>query len=426
MRAEVRQPVVQAGESGTVVVDLAHAVTSQEGERRPRSWPHRTPSRRPLAGSEVDDSTVRTAAACSGAPRSGPSALVGRITRVDDRTMGRRSTETEVTGARAGLGGAPVEVSRVVAFLDGSVFAERALPVAAWIAGELRVGLELVEVVGVRGDGDRAVRYLRGTADRRRASSWDVIVHEDVPAALAEVVRQRRGAVPCLATHGRDRSAALLGSIAAALLARSPRPVLLAGPKARPVEAPDAPVVVAVDGSAADEALLPVAMGWAARLGRRLVITTVAEPAPLGHHGRTGRRGARGPGDPESYLAALAERGVASRVEVATGVVHGAVGVRGGLVSALDRGRPSSFSAPTTARGWAASCGAAILPVRCTMRPYLPWSCRRRRSGRPRRPSLGSPCRRPTDPWQDQQVSPRSRLSRRWDGFGRAVSGRRR
>jgi hypothetical protein len=74
------------------------------------------------------------------------------------------SIEAEATAGRALPGDAPVEASRVVAFLDGSPFAERALPVAGWIAGELRVGLELIEVVSARGDGEGAVRYLCGTA----------------------------------------------------------------------------------------------------------------------------------------------------------------------------------------------------------------------------------------------------------------------
>jgi nucleotide-binding universal stress UspA family protein len=212
-----------------------------------------------MEGLVTPSRSSRSIAAPTSAGRtvSGRSALVQPGSWADDRSMAPRSKDTEVTAARA----LPFDVGRVVAFLDGSPFAERALPVASWIAGELRVGLELIEVVSGHGDGDRVVRYLCGTANRRRASSWDVIVHEDVPAAMAEVVGHRRGALPCLATHGRDRSAALLGSTAEALLARSPRPVLLAGPKAGPREDPGAPVVVAVDGSAADDALMPVATG---------------------------------------------------------------------------------------------------------------------------------------------------------------------
>jgi nucleotide-binding universal stress UspA family protein len=155
---------------------------------------------------------------------------------------------------------------------------------------------------------------------------------------MADVVTQRRGAVACMATHGRDRSAALLGSVAAVVLGRSPRPVLLAGPHARPVEAPDAPVAVAVDGSAADEALLPVALAWAARLARPLVIVTVAEPVPTAAHDGTAPRRARGPADPEAYLAALADNGAASGVEIVTRVVYDPLSVRDGLVSGLDRG----------------------------------------------------------------------------------------
>ena len=56
---------------------------------------------------------------------------------------------------------------------------------------------------------------------------------------------------------------------------------------AREVTAVDAPIVVAVDGTDGDGALVPVALGWAARLGRRLDVVTVAEPpAPDARRGR--------------------------------------------------------------------------------------------------------------------------------------------
>jgi nucleotide-binding universal stress UspA family protein len=84
-----------------------------------------------------------------------------------------------------------------------------------------------------------------------------------------------------MATHGRDRTAGPLGSVAAALLGRSERPVVLVGPGARPSAGADAPVVAAVDRTRHDETLVPVASNWAARLARRLEIVAVAEPLDL-------------------------------------------------------------------------------------------------------------------------------------------------
>jgi hypothetical protein len=49
-------------------------------------------------------------------------------------------------------------------------------------------------------------------------------------------------------------------------------------------------VVVAVGGTPRDGALLQVALGWAERLSRPLVIATVAEPAPSYHEGSQRRR----------------------------------------------------------------------------------------------------------------------------------------
>jgi nucleotide-binding universal stress UspA family protein len=215
----------------------------------------------------------------------------------------------------------PVEVSHIVVPLDGSPFAERALPVAAWVAGALGADMHLVEVVPPR-EGEEAcegaIRYLDSVSRRHRATGWDVVQDADVGQALSETVAGSPGRLACLATHGRDRSAAVLGSVAASLLARSDRPAVLVGPEGRTVTAEDAPVVVAVDGTGRDEALVPVALGWAARLGRRLEIVTVAA-------------------DPEGYVESLTARTGRAGVTVASRVIYDPVSVRNGLVPLLDR-----------------------------------------------------------------------------------------
>jgi nucleotide-binding universal stress UspA family protein len=234
----------------------------------------------------------------------------------------------------------PVEVGHVIVPLDGSPFAERALPVAAWVAAALGADVHLVEVVP-RDEGEEgcegAIRYLDSVSRHYRASGWDVVEDNDVGQALAETVAGSPGRVTCLATHGRDRSAAVLGSVAASLLERSDRPAVLVGPEGRAVTAADAPVVVAVDGTGRDEALVPVALGWAARLGRRLEIVTVAEPTPAAHREGTAPRRARGLAEPQRYVESLVSRARGAGVTVASRVVYDPVGVRDGLVPLLDR-----------------------------------------------------------------------------------------
>jgi nucleotide-binding universal stress UspA family protein len=234
----------------------------------------------------------------------------------------------------------PVEVGHIVVPLDGSPFAERALPVAAWVAEWVGADVHLVEVVP-RTEGEEvsegAIRYLDSVSRRHRAAGWDVVQHNDVGQALSETVAGSPGRMACLATHGRDRSAAVLGSVAASLAERSERPAVLVGPEGRVVTATDAPVVVAVDGTPRDEALVPVALGWVARLGRRLEIVTVAEPAPGGNREDAAPRRARGPAEPETYVRSLAARAEGAGVRVVSSVVYDPISVRDALVPLLDR-----------------------------------------------------------------------------------------
>jgi nucleotide-binding universal stress UspA family protein len=232
----------------------------------------------------------------------------------------------------------PLEVSHVVVPLDGSPFAERALPVADWVAAHLSADVHLVEVVPSEEDGDSAegaIRYLDGVARRQRAAAWDVVHGDDVAEALADAVTWSPGRMVCMATHGRDRAAAPLGSVAASLLDHSDRPVVVVGPTARPVTAVDAPVVAAVDGTDRDDALVPVALSWAEQLALRLEVLTVAEPAPR-EDVTEGR--AWGPANPDSYVAGLIARCRDPGVDVGSHVVYDPISVHAGLLPRLDEG----------------------------------------------------------------------------------------
>jgi nucleotide-binding universal stress UspA family protein len=232
----------------------------------------------------------------------------------------------------------PVEVAHVVVPLDGSPFAERALPVAAWVAAGVGADVHLVEIVPCEAeeDSEGAIRYLDSVARPDHAAAWDVVERNDVGAALTDTMSSAPGRMACLATHGRGGSA-LLGSVAVSLLERSNQPVVLVGPVARVVTAADAPIVVAVDGTTRDDVLVPVALGWAARLGRRLDIVTVAEPAPHWYLEGARPRQARGPAEPERYVESLAARTEGAGVAVAARAIYDPISVCDGLVPFLDR-----------------------------------------------------------------------------------------
>src|SRR5512132_873811 len=155
----------------------------------------------------------------------------------------------------------PVDIGRVVVPVDGSPFAERALPVAVWAAHALGAEIHLIEVVSGARDTAAAIRYLDGLARLHAAWSWDVARGEDVGDTIVAATRGEPPGLACLATHGRDRRATVLGSTASAVLDRGTDPVMLVGPQARPPRAGDAPVVVAVDGAASDHALVDIARG---------------------------------------------------------------------------------------------------------------------------------------------------------------------
>jgi nucleotide-binding universal stress UspA family protein len=262
--------------------------------------------------------------------------------RVDDAVMisfaaGNAIPPARSDGDPAPFAVQPVDIGHVVLPLDGSPFAERALPVGQWAAEVLDADVHLLEIVASGDDEgvEGAIRYLDNVCRRCHAASWDVAERDDVAGALAEAVAASPGRIACLATHGRGRSASI-GSVAGSLVERNPGPVMLVGPGARAVTATDAPVVVAVDGTAQDRRLVPVALGWAARLARRLDIVTVVEPghpAPVG--GQRGR--ARGSSEPERYVESLAARARGSDVPVVARVVRNSVTVRAGLSLLLDR-----------------------------------------------------------------------------------------
>ena len=86
----------------------------------------------------------------------------------------------------------PVDVARLVVPLDGSPFAERALPVANWVASAVGADVQLVEVVASDDDegAEGAIRYLDSASRQGNAPSWDIVHRDDVASGAR---RRRRG-----------------------------------------------------------------------------------------------------------------------------------------------------------------------------------------------------------------------------------------
>jgi nucleotide-binding universal stress UspA family protein len=174
--------------------------------------------------------------------------------------------------------------------LDGTRFADGAVPTARALAARFGATLHTVSVVGTHFEVDRA-RSEGGRALDTEPD--DPRIHVDVDTDIAAAVHRRASNLDacliCLSTHGRGRVAGtLIGSAARDIIERGGQPVVVAGPS---VIDPDtrhavpAPLgidhlVACTDGTPRSESGLSVAAAWAHALGMKLTLVTVAEPCP--------------------------------------------------------------------------------------------------------------------------------------------------
>jgi nucleotide-binding universal stress UspA family protein len=186
--------------------------------------------------------------------------------------------------------------STLVVPLDGSELAERALPYAVRFAAERGGRLVLVRAaLGPPPSGpdwerqqlavmEEATAYLVGVAERvaTRVPATTAPLYGHAPDQILAAVEQFDADSIVMATNGRTGLSHLLhGSVAEAVLRRSPVPVFVV--YARPGEAPAPPfnsasarIMVPLDGSAFAESALPVALEIVGRAGE-LVLSSVAE-----------------------------------------------------------------------------------------------------------------------------------------------------
>lgn len=206
----------------------------------------------------------------------------------------------------------PAGFEQIVVPLDGSRFARAALAPAAWLARELGAGLVLVQaatpahVPGVEPDLERRLGESDAARSLHEAAASEAVgglpVSQvlitgslaDTPAeAILTAVREANADLVVMATHGRTGlGRAVLGSVADAVVATSPVPVLLVHPQRQDSSTetisgqhrPDGPhLLVALDGSPeAEAALAPatkLAKGLVAQIELARVLAGTAEPA---------------------------------------------------------------------------------------------------------------------------------------------------
>jgi nucleotide-binding universal stress UspA family protein len=238
----------------------------------------------------------------------------------------------------------PLDIATVAVALDGSPMEERAVSVAHWAARALDARVELIEVVADAADAAAARSYLQGVAP-----SSEVCVRPDAADALSMMFGFGDRVLPCMATHGRGRSSAVIGSVVADVLANIDRPVLVVGPDAV-APAADAPVIVAVEGRAGDDDLMGVALGWAQALLRPLLAVTVVEPAPPTFDADHPAERSIGPVDVAAVHRTLVQRCASTGVVVDTVVVDDPISVIHGLEAWLPSVGPALIVAGTHRR----------------------------------------------------------------------------
>jgi nucleotide-binding universal stress UspA family protein len=215
-------------------------------------------------------------------------------------------TGSTVARPTRGESGVPEQVDVLLVPLDGSGFSQAAVPVAARLAARLDAEIHLFSAVRTAEEVEARDRELAGVVIPGHAVHRTVVVDADPAGAIHEALRKLDNGVACMATHGRARSAALVGSVATGVVARGRDPLILVCPYVD-VARRTAGVVACVDDDPAAPALAGIALGWAGLLGERCSLLTVAEDMPEPVTGEPTRRRFGPDGDVHTFLDRLVE-----------------------------------------------------------------------------------------------------------------------
>lgn len=173
-------------------------------------------------------------------------------------------------------------VRHIIVPVDGSDASWRAADTAIALARRCDASVDVVEVVFDQHDEPEASVRLSDRLAERDTSGLTVttqvaIAPESVARTVGALVEEQPDATVVMASHGRGRSAALLGSVTEELLQRIFGPILVVGPRATEPRF-TGPIVATVDGSDAAESVLPLAAAWGIELGVEPWIVEVTDP----------------------------------------------------------------------------------------------------------------------------------------------------
>ena len=170
-------------------------------------------------------------------------------------------------------------IEELVVPVDGSDASLRALHVAGAFARRLAVPVSVVAVIEPHFDAYGDAVWLDRHATLEGLEVEQLIVPaDDTVGALLDRGDERWGTVLCMTSHGRSGlREAVLGSVSAAVVRASRKPVLLVGPRAAPPTSFAAVDVCVHDGVTPMRALGP-AGEWVVALGATPWLVTVQAP----------------------------------------------------------------------------------------------------------------------------------------------------
>jgi len=153
--------------------------------------------------------------------------------------------------------------------VDGSPTSFSAFDAAIPLARLLGIGIRLVEVAFAPRDVEFRTPQLASELGRRLDGTVDVevtiempLTYSSVAAAIQQVHDHQSDSLIVMASHGRGRSAAVVGSVADDLLRCIADPIMLVGPKIEPNDF-SGPVPAPFDYSTESGSALPIAAKWA-------------------------------------------------------------------------------------------------------------------------------------------------------------------
>ena len=169
--------------------------------------------------------------------------------------------------------------------IDGSRTSWNAAGVAVNVAREIDGRVDLVEFVpDQRNESDARTRLERGL-DGLDAGDVAVSIEVDVTTdpiaqALATRLNGSEDGLVMMASHGRGRSAAVVGSVTEDFLVREYGPVVVVGPALTDTTrmVSGGPVLITVDSSHESETVLSLGVAWAIEFGLTPWIIEVLSP----------------------------------------------------------------------------------------------------------------------------------------------------